>query len=183
MLQLARASDTGAALAQMAARFAGSGDALAGLVRSRQDLVAQLEGLDKQLLGEIGKPASQRQPGLEQRLRDDIAARTHDLEALSTDLTQRYSRNMPELGSPRPLPLAEARKLLGPDEALLAWAFGLKEAYLLVVRADQAAVLRLPLAYKQVSEDVAALRWALNPVARRFIRRRWRAASMNNLFR
>ena len=54
VIQLARASDTSAAVAQMATRFSSGNNELAQLIRSRQDLRAHLDALDKRLLDQFG---------------------------------------------------------------------------------------------------------------------------------
>ena len=161
VIQLARASDTSAAVAQMATRFSSGNSELAQLIRNRQDLRARLDALDKRLLDQFGKAAAQRQPALEQGLRDDIARTNTEFDALSATLVERFPQYA-ELASAQPLALAEAQKLLKPDEALLAWVFGKDEGFLLAVRAGQAALVRLPLPLQRLRDDIATLRRSLD---------------------
>ena len=72
--QLINATGTADAVAKMSARFAkGDGD-LAKLVRDRQDAEARRTRAEANLTGAFSKTAKERNPALEPRLRDEIAA-------------------------------------------------------------------------------------------------------------
>ena len=161
VIQLTRASDTSAAVAQMATRFSSGNNEPASLIRSRQDLRARLDALDKRLPEQFGKAVAQRHPALEQGLRDDIARTGKEFDALLTALVERFPQYA-ELAGAQPLALAEVQKLLKPDQALLAWVFGRDEGFLLAVRAGQAALVRLPVSLQGLRDDIATLRRSLD---------------------
>ena len=123
-----RASDTAAQVARMAARHAAGSDALAQRVRARQDLAARLVVQEANLLKEIGRPAGQADAARTAKLREAEAKTRSELEALDAALERDFPR-YGELTSPRPLTLAAAQRLVGPNEALLALLFSGDEGY------------------------------------------------------
>ena len=60
--QLARVTQTGAAVSRMAARFAANNDALAKTVRSHQDALALWQKLDADLIKFVATPPDKRNP-------------------------------------------------------------------------------------------------------------------------
>ena len=160
--QLAQVSATAQALTGMAARFAGGSDALAALVREQQDTLNRWQVLDAELVQASSKPPKARNS-------QEDAARLQQLAALDArlkELGERLVRDFPryaEIVSPRPVPLAEAQRLLGPDEALLVWSVGDEASFLWAVRQDRAMVARLPLGAAALEAAVRGLRSALDP--------------------
>ena len=148
----------------MAARFAGGSDALAALVREQQDTLNRWQVLDAELVQASSKPPKARNS-------QEDAARLQQLAALDArlkELGERLVRDFPryaEIVSPRPVPLAEAQRLLGPDEALLVWSVGDEASFLWAVRQDRAMVARLPLGAAALEAAVRGLRSALDPSA------------------
>ena len=67
--QLAQASSTAEAVAGMAARFAAGDDALAGIIRERQDAEAQWRQLDGALVQASAQPPAQRDAAGEAAMR------------------------------------------------------------------------------------------------------------------
>ncbi|MCH6578498.1 MAG: CHAT domain-containing protein, partial [Proteobacteria bacterium] len=160
--QLARVSGTSGAVARMAARFAAGDDALAQTVRARQDAVERWRFLDARLVKAASQPPGKRNATVEGKLRSDLKA----LDARLGALDGRLAREFPEyaeLAAPRPVTLADVRKLLAPDEALLAYAIGKKESYLWVVRADRAKMVRVDLGRAALDAAVKELRAGLDP--------------------
>ncbi|MCH7633940.1 MAG: CHAT domain-containing protein [Proteobacteria bacterium] len=160
--QLARVSGTSGAVARMAARFAAGDDALARTVRARQDAVERWRLLDARLVKAASQPPGKRNAAVEGRLRSNLKA----LDARLGELDGRLAREFPEyaeLAAPRPVALADARKLLAPDEALLAYAIGETESYLWAVRADRAKMVRVDLGRAALDRAVAELRNRLMP--------------------
>src|SRR5262249_61026408 len=120
-MQLQRASSVGDSVAQMAARFAAGSDALAAVVRERQEAASRWNTLDTQLTVASAKPPEQRSPDAEATARTAL----DQLGATIKQLDERLAKDFPayaEIATPRPLPLADLQKLLGPDEAMLAYA-------------------------------------------------------------
>ncbi|MEE8393570.1 MAG: CHAT domain-containing protein, partial [Rhodospirillales bacterium] len=159
--QLAKATGTAAAMAGMGARFAAGDDALARLVRDRQDATERWRRANKKLVGAVGQPPDQRDRNSEQQLRAQLA----DLENTLEDLDRRLSREFPEyaeLASPQPLSLAETRKLLGPGEAMLTYLVGDEDTFVWVVLPSDARMFRLGIGGKELAESVTGLRKGLD---------------------
>ncbi len=161
-LQWSKASDTAAAVAHMAARFAAGSDALGALVRARQDARDRLEAIEKQLLAAASKPPDQRDPATEDRLRSQAAALGRELKSRDAELAAKFPAYA-ELANPKPVAIAEAQKLLAPDEALLAFALGEKESYVAVVGHDRYDLKIVPVGRQALSDAVKKLRGSLDP--------------------
>jgi CHAT domain-containing protein len=116
-VQLALHSSAGAAVQQMAARFARGGGTLATLVSEGQDLLASRDSKDKALVAELSKEGQQDQALIE-RLRKEMV----DVEGALKANAQRLEKEFPDyaaLAGPKPLRVEEVQKLLGTDEALV----------------------------------------------------------------
>src|SRR5260221_5788564 len=160
--QLAHGSDVGRALGRMAARFASGTDALAAAVREREAAIEQRRRLDRRLLDSLASPPAARDDARETALRQEIA----DIEARLATLDERLTREFPayaELADARPLALAAAQALLGPDEALLLYAVTDDPPFLAALRHDRARVHRLAIGRHSLAAEVQALRERLEP--------------------
>ncbi|TYL90921.1 tetratricopeptide repeat protein [Bradyrhizobium rifense] len=166
-VQRAHETKAGAALAQMAARFGAGNDAIAVLVRRQQDLKASLEALDKRVTTELGQPEGRRNDALIGSLRAELA-RTQKSYA---DVTAQLDHGFPayaELSNPQPLSIAQARDLLKPDEALVAFIAWYNEVFAVALTRETSALRKIALNSKQISDRVAHLRTGLaNPEATR----------------
>lgn len=160
--QLAQATSVGAAVAGIGARFAAGDDALAETVRKYQDAIERWQRLDKKRIAAVGRPPTKRNNINEQKLRAQLANVDRQLKELDKRLTHDFP-DYAELASPKPTPLEDAQKLLGPSEALLTWLSAGKETYLWVVRRDRAAMKRLDIGSKALTKAVATLRRGLDP--------------------
>jgi CHAT domain-containing protein len=160
--QLARSTSTAAAVARMAARFAAGDDALAHLVRDRQDAVAAWQSLDRALVEAFARAPGERDADAEIRLRADLAALDDRLIALDAELTDTFP-DYTELAAPRPVALANIQKLLRSDEALLTYLVLENVSFLWVVRADRASLYRLAIGEDELEDLVVVLRDGLDP--------------------
>ena len=123
MAQWANQSSAAAAVQQMGLRFAAGSDALAALVRERQDLSAFWRERDKALIAALSKPQGQQNAAAIDALRREIAETESKLAANAA----RLEREFPEyaaLANPTPLKAEELQQLLGRDEALVFWLSG-----------------------------------------------------------
>jgi CHAT domain-containing protein len=157
MAQWAKQSAAAAAVQQMGARFAAGGDALAGLVREGQDLLALWRERDNALIAALAKPQTQQNSVAIAALRRQIAETEEKLAAN----TARLEREFPDytaLASPKPLKAEEAQQLLRADEALVFFLPGLTESYVFAVTRDGFEWRTIGLGAEQLSEKVAALR-------------------------
>lgn len=155
--QQARSGDTGAALAQMAARAAADNEPLAQKVRAQQDTVAAWRQFDKQLLDAIGKPPAQRNAAAEKELRRKLS----DADTRIAQLNAELQRNFPEyreLISPEPLSVADTQKLLKPDEALVSYLVAERETLLWIIRPQRVEMLRLEITREALHKQIALLR-------------------------
>ncbi len=149
------------------ARWAAQDDALAGLVRRHQDVLAAIEGARKAVsdtfagaAGQAGAEAARR------RLRDRLRDLEDEAATLSAEISRRYPRYA-AVSAPAPLGLQEAQALLGPDEALVLFASsdlsralpGATGSTVLAVTRDTIVAEPLPVE-EDLARSVAALRCA-----------------------
>ena len=159
--QLALATSAAAAVAGMSARFAAGDDALARVVRAQQDAAQQWQHTDKKLIDAVSQPPDKRNGEIESQLRTQLAS----LDRTLTDLDDRLSLQFPEyaeMAIPRPVTLAEVRKLLNPQEALLSYLVTDEETLLWVVRRDGVRMLRIDFEREPLEAAVRDLRTGLD---------------------
>jgi len=156
IVQLEQASGTASAIARMAARFASGDDALAGLVKRKQDAVERRNRLEAQLVSAAGMSPQQRKAEDEQRWRDAIAAEGKDLAGLDAELGRRFPEYQ-ELTRPEPIGISQIRALLRPGEAMLVYTLGVP-SYLWVVKPDGAMFRQIKVDVNEVAAKVATVR-------------------------
>ena len=166
--QLALATSVAGALARMAARFAPGDDALAALVRARQDALDRWQQFDEALLVAASRPPDERDEEIEAGLHAELAGLNRRLDKLDARLAGEFP-DYAELATPRPLALAETQALLGPEEALLAYLVTEDETYLWVARRDGAEIFRLEIGREELNLKVELLRARLDPTGRETI--------------
>ena len=152
-------SSAGAALTQMAARFAARDDALAALVREQQDLAIQLRELDKLLVELLGQ--SQSQPEVLARNRANIAV----IEGKLADVTDRLEREFPEyaaLARPKPISVEETQRLLGPDEVMVFFLAAQTQTYVFALTRERFEWRPLAASSQTLTNAVAAFRNGLD---------------------
>jgi CHAT domain-containing protein/tetratricopeptide (TPR) repeat protein len=167
--QWAQASEAAGSLTQMAARSAKGDTALAGLVRERQDLVAEWQAKDKQLIAAKSQLSAKRNPDAEKVLSDRIAAIDGRLRAIDAQ----FAKDFPEyasLTSPKADSVAEVKSLLGPDETLVLFLDTpefkptvAEETFIWVVTKTNMRWAKTTLGTKALTERIAALRCGLDP--------------------
>lgn len=158
IVQLEQASGTASAIAKMASRFASGDDALAGLVKRKQDASERRSKEEEQLVAASGKPPQARNAADEQRLRDDIARTGKEIETMDAELTRRFPQYQ-ELTRPEPVTVSQIRAVLKPGEAMLVYALGgIWGNFLWVVRQEEAKFLPLYLDLKNLTSRVTTVR-------------------------
>jgi CHAT domain-containing protein len=159
--QRASQASAGVALAQMATRFAVGDSALASAVREQQDLAAEWLRLDKALIDAVAKPsADQDLAGIETLRRE-----RGEIENENRSVTARIANQFPDfaaLANPKPLSLAEAQKLLGLEEALVAYLVRDTATYIWAITRTSFAWKRVNLGGRVLSERVASARRGLD---------------------
>ena len=160
--QLAQASSTAEAVAGMAARFAAGDDALAVIIRERQDAEAQWRQLDGALVQASAQPPAQRDVAGEAAMRAKLQA----LDARLATIDKRISAEFPkyaEIADPAPVPLVATQKLLRPGEAMLVYLVGDDETYFWAMTASRAEMFRAPIGRQALDQAVVGLRRGLDP--------------------
>ena len=115
--QRAMSTSAGAALAQLGVRFAAGTDALAALVRERQDQLEAWKADDRRLAQALAAGGRLNDEQMSE-LRDRMTVAQQKIAAADKQLTARFPAYA-ELAQPRPLPLPQAQALLDDDEALV----------------------------------------------------------------
>jgi CHAT domain-containing protein/tetratricopeptide (TPR) repeat protein len=158
VMQIKQSSGTASAIAKMAARFATGDDALAGMVKRKQDMGDRVAKMETQLIAAASRLPTRRNAAEELRLREDIARAGKEIETLDADLIRRFP-DYQQLIRPEPASVAQIRALLKPGEAVLAYSLGDENgSYLWVARPNGVAFMGLNVASKDVATKVAAIR-------------------------
>jgi CHAT domain-containing protein/tetratricopeptide (TPR) repeat protein len=168
--QWAQVSKAANSLAQMAARSAKGSPQLATLVREHQDLVAEWQAKDKQLIASKSEPSEARNALAEKALGDRLGA----IDVRLAVIDQRLAENFPdyaELATPKPASVAEVQAWLRPDEALVLVLDTVEfkpvpeETFVWVVTRTDLRWVRSQLGAKALAREVAALRCGLDASA------------------
>ncbi len=157
IVQLAQASGTDAAVAKMAARFAKDDDAIAILVKRKQDAVERRAKAEASMLKTVSQTPDKRNPATEQQLRDAIAGLSKDIVAVDAALDKRFPEYQ-ELTRPEPLTIRQAQALLRPNEAMLMYAIANEQSWLWIMRQKQATFLSLNAKQATLAEQIKELR-------------------------
>lgn len=158
LVQLEQASGTASAIAKMASRFSSGNDALANLVKRKQDAIDARNRDEAKLVSAASKSPQDRNAADEQSLRDKLAHVNDELEAMDAVLNHRFPEYQ-ELTRPEPLTVERVQVLMKPGEAMLVYALDEKQGgFLWVVRKDGVKFLHGLIDLKAVSAKVASVR-------------------------
>ena len=160
--QLAHATSVGTAISKMAARFAAGDDALARLVRERQESAAHWEQLDADLIEAASRPPEKRDMEEEESLRAAVEA----LSARLKETDKRLQNEFPEfteLAIQQPVRLIDLQKLLAEDEALVSYHLWSVRSFVFAIRRNLFEAYEFELGEKEVADAVTALRAGLDP--------------------
>jgi CHAT domain-containing protein len=161
MAQWAKQPVAASAVEQMALRFAAGSDALATLVRERQDLSAFRRERDKALLVALSKPDGQRDARSIDAIRKQIAEGETRLAFIAARLEKQFPE-YPALASPRPLKAEDVQHLLASEEALVFWLPADQETYVFALTRDGFEWKTFPLGVEALVQKVAAFRRGLD---------------------
>jgi len=167
--QYAQGLETARAVAGMTARLAAGSDALASLMREREDLFDRSRSLSAKISQTMSLSPDKRM-NIEAALRQEQSAVDAKLSADETRLRTEFPRAA-ELSIPRPASIADIQSVLAPEEVFVAWSFPedrkriwtlpYKESYLFIIRKSDAAFFKLDLTSAEVTDRVQSLRVAL----------------------
>lgn len=154
--QWAERTTAAAALSRMTARVAARDPELSTLVRAFEDLLAERQRLEKQLLTLLADQDADA---------DAARARIRTAEkragAIRTTLAGRFPKYA-ALAYPQPTSIADTQALLRPGEALVQFLFTQEEGFAWLATQTEAHVVRLPLGQKALAERVSVLRCGLD---------------------
>ncbi|MFN0042174.1 MAG: CHAT domain-containing protein, partial [Alphaproteobacteria bacterium] len=153
------------ALAQSAARASVSDPALADLARREQDTQREISSLNGILAGLLSAMDGQVDAKAVQNLRVQVDTLRDERGKLAAEIEKRFPEYA-ELINPKPVGIEEARAVLRPGEALVAFYVGEKQSFVWAVPKDgEIAFARVALGADKLSDQVAVLRAALDPDA------------------
>lgn len=156
--QHAQTTAAGRALAQMSARFAAGTDALAHLVRKRQDLADQIRQTDDAWQSALSNTTAA----------EALRAKSRQLAAEITALDTQLNKDFPaylELTSPKPLAIADVQKLLRPDEVLVVTFVTAQDSYVWAVNTTAAGWTRVAWPAAELDRRIRAIRANMAPGA------------------
>lgn len=154
-------SKTSNALAQMSARFAGGGDALARIVRSQQDLNQQLTATEDKLTNALTAHGGERNEPLITYLRAQSRKLTQELTALDEQIRQSFP-SYAELARPQPLTIEDLQKQLAAQEVLIQYLTAGDASYVWVIEKSKVSWRKLAVTQSELQTHVAALRCGLD---------------------
>ncbi len=153
------------ALSESAARSSVRDPALADLVRREQDARGQANALFGLLASIQAAPAGQRDDQAVAAVRAEIDQLRTSRAAVRQEIERRYP-DYANLIDPRPVTVDQIQKVLAPGEAMLSFYVGSAKTFVWAVPASgSVAFAAAPLSATQITEDVRALRRALEPNA------------------
>jgi CHAT domain-containing protein len=165
VVQGAASTAASAAVSQLAVRFAAGTDDLAQLVRKDQDLSAENEKLDKDLVAVVSKPPNQRDASREAATRKRLAEIADARAEVGRVLAQRFP-DYAALSKPQPLSVSDVSSLLTDDEALVLIDLGKGKgdpSYIWVVDRSNAVWKTIDAKSEDLATKIAALRASLDP--------------------
>lgn len=164
VIQRGAQSQAAAAVDKLAVRLAAGNDRLAELVRKDQDLAAESETLDRNVIAAVSRPAGQRDLAAEKRDKARLAAVAAERAGLRAMLAREFP-DFAALSNPLPLRLADIRPLLAEDEALVAFAIMEQGAFVLAITRDRFDWRQIPRGADALARDVMRFRRGLAPGA------------------
>ena len=159
----ARGKGVQRALDESAARAAARDPSLADLARREQDALRQIGALNGLLANVMARPADQRPDA---SAIEDLRTRVDRLRGARAALMEEIEARFPdyaELINPKPATIAQARSLLGTDEALVSTFVSETRTYVWAIpKHGEVAFAAVELGRKDLTETVARLRRALD---------------------
>ena len=155
--QLAITTEAGAAIENMANRFAAKNDKIAVLVRQRQDAAEKWQRLDDAIVKSLSQPPDERDKLAEAILAKSMKKNKELLKELDDKLETSFPK-FAELSGVKPATLTDTQALLAPSEALFTFISSDEATYAFLVRKDGAQAYEVDLSEEQLANIVTALR-------------------------
>lgn len=158
-----RSRSVQSALAALGARAAAGNSDLAGLVRDEQDTRKRIDGLFSVLRNALSAPSNQQDANAIVSLKATIDGLRKSQKALTAEIAAKFP-TYSDLIAPKPPTPATVQKNLAPGEALIAYYFTDKNAYVWAFpKSGPIAFAAAPLGKESIADMVDELRWALDP--------------------
>jgi TPR repeat protein/CHAT domain-containing protein len=161
LMQLLRTVSAADAVNKMGLRFARGNDDFAKIVRERQDLLRQWQGLDSSVVSSLGR-ASDKNVTIRT---DHYQSALNQLEVEIKDIDQHLLDTYPqyfELASAQSANILQTQRLIADDEALVTYLVGDEESFLWVLRNDRAEFHKIELTWIELEKAVKRLRLGLD---------------------
>lgn len=164
LAQRAERSQTASVLAQMAARVSVGNGPLAKLVRERQDLAREWQGLDKRIESALVSDTSQRDLAAEASIRTRMSGISSQLATIDAQIGRDFP-DIAKLSDPAPLSIRDVQALLMPREVMIFIANRLNQSLVWAIGRDTVAWELVPVGSEELTREVAALRCGLDETA------------------
>ncbi len=161
----ARGRTVQGALDKSSARAAAKDPALAQLMRREQDALKQISAMRGLLSDHLTQASDEQDPGVIEDLKTTISRLSQARSALMAEIEANFP-DYAELINPTAPSLAQARSVLLPDEALLAFFVGRERSFAWVVsKAGTPVFVAIELGADELGGQVDEIRLALAPNA------------------
>jgi CHAT domain-containing protein len=159
VVQRASSSSAAAAISGLGVRFAAGTSDLAQLVRHHQDLVAESETLDENIVGAAAKPLAERDLSLVEEMRNRMEEIRIERKKIRSVLNQRFP-NFAALADSQAISASETQSFIMEDEALVVFDFD-TESYAWVLSNTAADWVKLAIGAEDLKKEVRKLRASL----------------------
>ena len=144
---------------RVAARLAAAAPAISGLVDELERTRRERDGARIALAQEVSLPEDQRGSIRENQLMNQINTATAKADALQKQIQAKFP-DYSKYANPGPVPLAEAQRALGADEALVLIEAGRERSFVIMVRKDAMLARPVTLDAGAIADSVTTLRKA-----------------------
>ncbi len=159
--QWALQTEASDALGKMAARFSTNNEALANLIKKRQDAVTRWERLRKAVSAALLSTRGKRNLKREEAIREKIQSLQQDIQKLDNQLAQDYPQYA-TLTNPKPLSITQVQQHLKPSEGLVQFLFTRSEGYAWLITPSASQWFKIPHGRAYIFLKVFALRCGLD---------------------
>ncbi len=160
--QIPRGSETARAITNMAARLDVADPAIRAAAREYQETVRQRDRVRQALALETVRPSAERQAAAEEALKRDLRSSEDKVANLEVRLQAELPRYA-QLTAARPVPAADAARLLRPGEAMVVLLPTPGSTYVVALRDGRAHAHRASVAGAELARLVRAVRTSLEP--------------------
>jgi CHAT domain-containing protein/tetratricopeptide (TPR) repeat protein len=151
-----------AAIKKLGMRLAAGSGRLADLIRQEQDLTAEAGRLEKAILSAVTREQSQRDPAVEQNLRQRLVIIARDKSTIQQTIGREFPKHV-EFSRPTPLKTRDVQSLLTGDEALVIFAPGRDDTtFVFALTSDSFDWKVIPISPGSLSQRVSIFRSGLD---------------------